>query len=493
MKLLMTIFAFLYFLKNLLFWFWLWQLKEYHFGRFKAHFESQKFRKFFSSFWRFKKPKFTLKMKVIFATSFLLSLFLFSFSVLFKDFFLYLFLLILILFSPFFATLLIFLFQIPVFFWQKLLLKKASQKIEKFKDLIVIGITGSFGKTSTKEFLAKILEKKYKVLKTKKHINAEVGIAQTILRDLNSSHQIFIAEIGAYERGKITQVCKMLKPQIGILTGLNEQHLATFGSMENIIEGEGFELIKNLPQEGMAVMNWDNKYIKLKVKNQKFKVKNQKFYSIKEKKDIWAEEIRVEKEKIFFKAFTKKGDFAFFKVNLIGAHNVSNLLAAALVACEKFEFSLSEISQICQKFDQKMGAMVLKKGRGGVNIIDSTYSANPDGVICALDYLKVWRDSKKIIVMPCLIELGRASKKVHQRIGRKIAKICDLAIVTTKDRFKEIKQGAIAQGMKKENILFIEKPKEIIEKIKKSSKEGDIILFEGRILPEIIKNIEIHY
>ena len=130
--------------------------------------------------------------------------------------------------------------------------------------------------------------------------------------------------------------------------------------------------------------------------------------------------------------------------------------------------------------------MRLIKTKDGLNIIDATYSANPDGVISHLEYLKIW-PQKKIIIMPCLIELGQASKEVHKRIGQKIGEVCHLAIITTRERFQNIKEGAMEKGMPSGNILFIENPKEIFEKIKNFTKPNDIVLLEGRLPKEAIE------
>jgi UDP-N-acetylmuramoyl-tripeptide--D-alanyl-D-alanine ligase len=126
--------------------------------------------------------------------------------------------------------------------------------------------------------------------------------------------------------------------------------------------------------------------------------------------------------------------------------------------------------------------MKLRKGIGGLNIIDATYSANPDGVISHLEYLKTLRQTqgKLVIIMPCLIELGKASKEVHKRIGQKIGEVCDLAIITTKDRFKEIRESA------GEKAIFLDNPKEIFEKIKNFCQRGDVILLESRVPNQLI-------
>lgn len=434
--------------KLLFFWLWLWQLKEYHFGRFKAHFETQKIRKFLFSFIGPRYPKLTNKILVILGSGIIIEFLILSrlFSLL--DNLFYLWLLILIILAPALFSLLVLFFQFPVGILTKTIMRKAQRKREETKDLIVIGITGSYGKTSTKEILATILSEKFRVLKTKEHTNAEIGIAKTILRDLKPEHQIFIAEIGAYERGKIKQVCKMLRPKIGILTGINEQHMSTFGSQENIIKAK-YELIESLPEDGTAFFNAKNQYCR-----ELFKRTNIK--------------------KILY-----GNESATFE---------NQNIEAAIAVAKELGMTDEEILEAEKGIDEKFLKLQVKKGRNEINFIDSTYSANPDGVIAHLDYLKTL-SGRKVIVMPCLIELGPASSGIHRKIGRKIAEICDLAIIVTKDYFREIESGAIEAGMPPNNILLIENPKKIIEKIKNYCGTGDTVLLEGRIPREVIEQL----
>lgn len=356
---------------------------------------------------------------------------------------------------------------------------KAKKKREGLKNLIVIGITGSFGKSSTKEFLATFLSKKYNVLKTEGNTNTEIGVANTVLQKLNKEHQIFICEMAAYKRGEIKNICNIAKPKIGILTGINQQHLSLFGSQENIVKAK-FEMIDNLPEDGVAVLNWDNNFIK---QNHRRNIKTVK-YSVLDKDDIWAENIKSEKDSISFRVHTREGDSTDFRLNLIGEHNISNILGAVAVAGE-LGMSLNEISQVSFGINSQQSGMQLKKGINGLNIIDATYSANPDGVMAHLEYLKIW-EGKKIIIIPCLIELGSAAIEVHRRIGKKIGEVCDLAIITTKDKLRELRDEAIKSGMKEENILFLENPKEIFEKIKSFCKSGDVVLLESRVPSHLI-------
>ncbi len=535
MFLILSIFWFIRTSKMVLFWIYLWQLKEYHVGRFLDHFTTYKgkklifrplqifkvilaglfilsitrggmtstfslisalfliyfiesifaFRAFFAK--KLRIPVFTKKTVVLLSSGLLVLIAfpLILFLIVKNIFWLAFALLVFDIFTPKIVSLIVLSFQPLVVLLRNKVLEKAKKKREDFKNLLVIGITGSYGKTSTKEFLFEILSEKFKVLKTEKHINAEIGIAETILNKLKKSHEIFIAELGAYEKGKIKQVCKILKPKIGILTGINEQHMATFKSQRNIITGK-YELIRSLPKTGLAVFNGGNEYcFKLFQKTNKPK----KFYSTKQKvnnkqSDIWAKDIQVGKEVLSFKVFSKDGDSTDFKVNSLGAQNVSNILGAVCVA-RKLGMTLKEISKACRKIKPDQEAIRFKEGKKKLNIIESTYSANPDGVISHLEYLKTWKN-RKTIIMPCLIELGKASKKVHQRIGEKIGEVCDFAIITTKDRFKEIKKGAIKSGMKNRNILFIENPIEIIKKTRDFCQKDDVVLLEGRLPSQLI-------
>ncbi|HOK00806.1 MAG TPA: cyanophycin synthetase, partial [Candidatus Pacearchaeota archaeon] len=135
------------------------------------------------------------------------------------------------------------------------------------------------------------------------------------------------------------------------------------------------------------------------------------------------------------------------------------------------------------------GSIHLFETKSGLNILDSSYSANPDGVIADLNYLSIY-PRKKIIIMPCLIELGKVSKEIHQKIGRKIGEVCDLSIITTKDRYEDIKKGAIESGMKEENIIFDENTDTILKRIKNFVSVGDVVLIEGRVSKELVERLK---
>jgi len=418
---------------------------------------------------------------------------------------------------PIIASLVILLIQ-PIFVYFRInILKKATEKMDGFKNLTVIGVTGSYGKTSTKEFLTTILFSKFKVLSTKDHKNSEIGIAETILKELNKEHQIFIVEMGAYNKGGINLLCDITKPSIGIVTGVNEQHLSTFGSMENLLSAEGgVELLSSLPKDGLLVVNGDNKYCmnlyrngfghlynsfarsedKNKILSSSLprnyknleKTLRKKIYSLKNDKvdsDIWAEEISVLERSLDFMTMNKEKEAMHFNVKVLGKQNIQNLLGAILVARE-LGMSLEEISLAVKNIKPEQAGITLKIGVHSINIIDSSYSSNPDGVMADLDYLNIF-NGKKVVVMPCLIELGKKSSEVHQQIGKKIAEVCDMAIITTKDKFEEIKNSAMQNGLAGDKIILCERPKEIFHLITASCKAGDAVLLEGGRPKELIK------
>ncbi|MFH1401944.1 MAG: Mur ligase family protein [Parcubacteria group bacterium] len=490
--------------KIALFYLYFWQLKEYHIGRFLAHFDTYygkklifnpvnilkiilllvfpivplltffgtaviyllEFPKVFFDFIgkKIKKPVLTKKTASLFFATFIFEaglIFLAFASIGFWEKFkifsdssrivIFVFwLLVFDVFSPVIFSIIVLFFQPFTVLMRNRIIKKAKEKRQKFPNLLVVGITGSYGKTSTKEFLYSILKEKFgdKVLKTKEHQNSEVGISQCILNDLNKDHEIFIVEMGAYNVGGIKLLCDITGPKIGILTGINEQHMATFGSQENIIKAK-YELIESLPKNGIAFFNGKNKYCV----------------------ELYEKTLRRGSGRVFL-----YGENARF----FGEENILGAMAMA----RELGMQENEIQNAVGKIDNKMPGIQIKEGIGGLKIIDATYSANPDGVIANLEYLRQF-NGKKIIVMPCLIELGKASKEVHRRIGQKIGEVCDLAIITTKDYFREISDVA------GEKTVFMDNPKKIFDKIKSFTKDGDIVLLESRVPKKLIERLMI--
>ncbi len=531
-----SFFWFLVTLKITLFWVYLWQLKEYHIWRFIDHFRTHKGKKVLVgifpvtryALWllflvsptrvvatyglllayvaesvafllavaknNVKKPVPTIKTLSLTSLLSIIS-FAFWYASLSLNILWYGFVFSLATFSilqPMIVSLVILLVQPFFVVGRSTILKKAKDKMSQHKNVTVIGITGSYGKTSTKEFLTTILSQKFNVVSTPEHKNSEIGIAQTILNNLTSQHEIFIVEMGSYNKGGIKLLCDMVKPSIGMVTGVNQQHLATFRSMENLLSAEGgMELVESLPKNGLIILNGDNTYcldLYKKIYLLTGEGVRKKLYTLKKDKvdsDIWTEDVVVHQNYISFIAKSKEKEMAHVNVSVLGRQNVQNMLGAILVAKE-LGMSIEEITKACKNIKQEQAGITLKKGIYGINVIDSSYSSNPDGVAADLDYLNIFK-GKKIVVVPCLIELGNKSSEIHRKIGKKIAEVCDLAIITTKDYFEDIKKGAMEYGMKEDNMLLCEKPGEIFSTITTLCKQGDAVLLEGRVPNELIK------
>lgn len=473
--LLIFIFAILY-SKATLFWVYLWQLKEYRLDRFLAEFG---FLGRLLRFWafsggrKFHRPVFTVKALLVYIASLIVILsgiYFISkgfFYGAISGFWLVLFSLLGLYFLvPFLVVLIMFLFQLPVVLIKNLIYKMASARVAGVKGLIVIGITGSYGKSSTKEFLAQILEKKFKVIRTPKNINTEIGISKFILQKLDPDDDIFIVEMGAYKKGEIKRICDIVKPKIGIITGINEQHLDLFGSFENIISTK-FELIESLPEDGFALFNGENEYCVKMAENwggNKFIYKSMSL------------EIKIPLSPPLEKGGAEGTiEWPFFYLeNLSGAAEAAKYLGMG-------EDEISEAEKNIKLSERMLNNHI---GKNGTLVIEDTYSANPAGVLAALDYLGQQKQKNKIVVMPCLIELGSAAEKVHREIGKKITEVCDLAIITTRDYFDILKSEA------GEKVILAVKPEKVIELLKDRLNSDTAVLIEGRVADGVVEFVK---
>ncbi|MFA5087179.1 MAG: UDP-N-acetylmuramoyl-tripeptide--D-alanyl-D-alanine ligase [Candidatus Paceibacterota bacterium] len=533
-------------IKAHLFWMYLWQLKNYHIGRFLAHFSTSAGRQAIFNktifikiillfgigyiacalnpkpvlFWllpitffvyafeglyslfsflkaRAKLPEFTSKviflLPIVFIPLGVIStvffLFIFNkfpqfgaYDILFTGTIFSLATLAFDILTPLIVSLIVLLFQPVTVILRNRIIKRAIKKRQSLENLTVIGITGSFGKSSVKEFLKTILGVSFKVVSTEKNKNSEIGISETILGQVNEEHEIFICEMGAYNRGGIKLLCDIAGPKIGILTGIGNQHLATFGSQTNLIKAK-FELINALPEEGLAVLNWDSRLIRENFKEDKNSMK----YGLEKQEDIWAEDINIGKFSVSFDAVFKTKDKIKVQVGLIGGQNIVNLLAAIGLA-KRLGMENEEILRGIGNIRAKQGGLDAVKTKQNFYLANSSYSMNINGANAHLDYLKVW-DTQKIFVMPCLIELGADAKQAHYELGKKIGKVCDYLIVTTNDYFKQIKKGAIESGMSASKIFLIQNAESQYKKITALASAGDIVFLEGRVSDYLVNKL----
>ncbi len=357
--------------------------------------------------------------------------------------------------------------------WQ---IEKARKKISEHKNLLVIGVTGSYGKSSTKDYVAQILEKKFKVLKTRGTNNTPIGIAKTILSGLRKDTQIFVVEMGAYKKGEITEMCQIVKPKIGIITAVSEQHLSLFGSLKNVAEAKN-ELIEALPGNGLALFNGNSETAKkLFDKSHKKKVLYQVGPAVKNVElSITAGGIKVRPSFITFDVSV--GDNKTnLSAPLIGAQNVENILPGIYIAYY-LKMNDKQIKNAVSSLSPLPKVMEYHRSEDRATYIDDTFNANPQSVLAALNYMKIYK-GKKILVLQPMIELGKNAKSEHYRISKEISNICDDLLLTNRNFYDSIKKGIKDGGG--DCAVLSAGPQELFEFIKSETEKGDIVVFEGK-------------
>jgi UDP-N-acetylmuramoyl-tripeptide--D-alanyl-D-alanine ligase len=369
----------------------------------------------------------------------------------------------------------------------------AKEKLEAIKPL-VIGVTGSYGKTSTKEFLAQILSSEAKTLYTTGNENTELGVTRMIINKLDKGTKFLVVEMGAYKKGEIEAICNIVKPKIGIITGIEPQHLALFGDLKTI-KNTKFELIKSLPKRGFAFFNYSNKYsFKLADRVRKLSTKLKVFgYGISDGKvypkkvDCIAQIVNQTADGVEFKV--KVGnESAIIYAPLKGKHFVENLAGAILVAYQ-LGIPLNKIKDVCAALQSLPGTMSVYKFGKSSYLIDDSYNTTPSGFESALEYLQVFNNFKKIVVTPGIIELGKDSKKIHYKIG-KLLKNVDVILLTNNEFETDIAKGL---GIAKDRLKILSNIKKVENELRGVINQQKVaLLIEGRI-PKTTKDIINYY
>ena len=325
----------------------------------------------------------------------------------------------------------------------------AMKKLKGMNNLKVIGITGSYGKTSSKNILSDILNIKYNVLPTPRNLNTYNGLLMTINNNLDKFTDIFIAEMGAYVKGEIKGLCNLVKPKYGILTTIGTAHLESFGSQQNIIDGK-FELIEALPEDGFAILNGDDeKQVNYNLKN---KVKTIWIGIDNKDVDVLATNIKCSNRGTEFDVEFKKEKYKYhFETKLLGRHNVYNILAG--IACGKeMGIDINSLIKSVKLVKPVEHRLELKK-IGNFYQIDDAYNSNPVGAKNACEILGMMPGTK-VVVTPGMIELGSKEDEYNEIFGEQIAKVADYVILIGKKKTIPIKEGLLKNKFDKEKIIL---------------------------------------
>ena len=353
--------------------------------------------------------------------------------------------------------------------------KSARQKIRKRKDLITIGITGSFGKTNVKFILRDMLAKRYRVLATPASFNTAMGISRVINDDLTDEHEVFIAEMGATHVGDIKELVDLVRPKYGILTSIGKRHMDTFGSMENIVTTK-YELIQGLPKEsGFAVFGSGDDYIdRLFAMCRKEKCR----VSVDPKVEAFmkAEQITYGEKGTSFVMVCEDGGRISCRTPLLGIFNVKNILLAAALA-RKLGLEMGEIAEAARKLKPIEHRLQLIPGE--TNVIDDTLNEDPDGAFEAM-HVMAQMPGRRIVVTPGLGELGSREAEVNYALGTVMADSADTVIlVGDQNSQRGIRRGLLQSGFSRSNLHAVEDMEDASELLEELSEAGDTVLFES--------------
>ena len=356
---------------------------------------------------------------------------------------------------------------------------EAKKILEAMPNLRIIGVTGSYGKTSTKHYLYRILSEKYNVIMTPGSYNTPMGVIRTVREMMKPYYDIFIVEMGAKQLGDIKEICDLVCPTIGIVTAVGEQHLESFKSIENV-QRTKFELVDALPSDGLAVVNNDFEYIANRTVNNV----SVKRYSLAPGVDYHIEDVEYGELETRF-AVVGEGRRIELATKLVGDCNLSNLMASVIVALyldvpeQSIRYGVSQIEQVEHRLN-------MKRTPGGLSIIDDAFNSNPDGARMALDVLARIKTGKRIVITPGMIELGDKQVEYNKRFGEQMAAAADYVMVVGTYNRDAILSGLAEGGMPEEKIFVADSFVMAQARLVQIARAGDVVLYEND-LPDTFK------
>ncbi len=382
------------------------------------------------------------------------------------------------------TAMLVFLLSVPTYVYHWLVVRRAVSHIRAHPAEFVIGITGSYGKTSVKEYLAVMLSSKYPTLKTEASKNSPIGIAETVQKNLSTRYRAFVVEMGAYKKGEIAFMASMVHPEIGIITAINPQHQDLFGSIEVTMQAK-YELLHGLVGRRIAIVNLDD--AKTRVIGE---------WAHREGCEVWgytmrdtvvstkevpfvrrvfrAEHIVTGTDGISF-VLHAAGKKVSLAASVLGKHQASNILAAAAAAVAS-GMTLEEIARAVPHIRPAKGVMEVVKSDGPVYIND-TFNNNPDAAKAAIAYLETL-PGKKILVFQPMVELGAYAENSHEEVGRFAAGRVDAILLTNTNHYDAFVRGV--RAVSKTVPVIVATPEVAATYIRSHAKKTDTVLFKGK-------------
>lgn len=351
--------------------------------------------------------------------------------------------------------------------------RDAQRILKNRPDLIRIGITGSYGKTSVKFILGTMLSEKYQTLVTPSSFNTPMGVTKIIRTKLQPAHQVFVAEMGARHVGDIKEMCRLVHPHHGVLTSVGPQHLDTFKTIERIKKTK-YELMDAIPEGGCCFFP-DDGAICRELYDKTAKAKRLCCLNSNGVADVWAEDITVSPAGSRFNLCIRERSIVC-ETKLLGEHNIQNILLAAMV-CLHLGLTLRQISRGIARLAPVEHRLQLIPSTG-VTIIDDAFNSNPRGAEAALRVIREF-PGRRIIITPGMVELGQGEDEFNREFGRKMADCVDVAILVGVKHTQPIAEGLKEAGFGEENIHPVKSLDEAAALLRQIGKPGDVALFEN--------------
>lgn len=349
---------------------------------------------------------------------------------------------------------------------------KAGNKLKEMPDLKIIGITGSYGKTSTKYAVNTILSQKFNTLMTPESYNTTMGVVRTINEKLTSTHQLFICEMGAKYVGDIKEICDIVNPSYGLVTAIGPQHLDTFKSLDNVRKTK-LELVDSLPEEGLAFVNWEDENIK-KSKLPKNIVK----FGLTNEADYYAENINITERGSVFDVVLPNQEKIQIKTKLLGKLNILNIVGAVAIA-DKLGMSADEIKVGAKYLRPVPHRLQLKQNPNGSIIIDDAYNSNVKGANMALEVLSAFENKQRVLITPGIVELGDKSEEINKNLGRKAAECADYVILVGAEQTVPILKGLQERHYPKGQTYVAKNLQDALQQMNKITSNNTVILLEN--------------
>ncbi|MDR0883673.1 MAG: UDP-N-acetylmuramoyl-tripeptide--D-alanyl-D-alanine ligase [Oscillospiraceae bacterium] len=351
--------------------------------------------------------------------------------------------------------------------------KDAQRILRAHETLEIVGITGSYGKTSVKYYLTELLRGQFDALMTPESYNTPMGISKTIRTQLRASHQIFVCEMGARGVGEIQELCDLVQPRHGIVTAVGEQHLETFKSRENILH-EKLALARAVTS-GHLFVGGDSEPLRTN------RPANAITYGLRQDNDCYGYDIHCTVRGTTFSVNLQGEIWTDLRTPLIGAHSVCNLVGAIAMA-RALGVTQSDIRRRLTRLAPPPHRLALTR-QGNEAIIDDAYNSNPAGAKAALDTLALF-EGMKILITPGMVELGAEQFALNRALGQQAAAMCDYVIAVGARQAPPIVEGLAAEGYPAAQTYVAQNFNEAIAHARALPYPGDKIILLENDLPD---------